>query len=139
MSLTGGTVPIMRTLDPALVEQMARELARLAAIYRRTESKIDRTKRDAAIASWRRRLGDGSLSELSVSATLRNRSGQADRRDLVRPIQRTIAELQGDGDELPQVTRPGAALTRRPDLVPTEDRRHGDTPGPGAEPDGGTQ
>ncbi len=87
-------------------------------------------------------LPDGSLSELSVSATLRNRSGQADRRDLVRPIQRTIAELQGDGDELPQVTRPGAALTRRPDLVPTEGsstRHHGATPGPGAEPDGGTE
>ena len=68
MSFTGGTVPIMRTLDPALVEQMARELAKLAAIYRRTESKIDRTKRDAAIASWRRRLGDGSLSEIARKA-----------------------------------------------------------------------
>jgi NADH-quinone oxidoreductase subunit J len=74
-----------------------------------------------------------------VSATLRNRSGQADRRDLVRPIQRTIAELQADG-ELPQVTKPGAALTRRADLVPTEDRVHrGERPGPGAEPDGGTE
>lgn len=68
MSLTGGTVPIMRTLDPALVGEMARELARLAAIYRRTESKIDRTKRDAAIAKWRRRLGDGSLSEIARKA-----------------------------------------------------------------------
>src|SRR4051794_8078410 len=84
-------------------------------------------------------LPDGSLSELSVSATLRNRSGQPDRRDLVRPIQRTIAELQADG-ELPQVARPGAALSRRPDLLPAEDRQHhGDTPGPGAEPDGGTR
>jgi NADH-quinone oxidoreductase subunit J len=88
-------------------------------------------------------LPDGSLSELSVSATLRKRSGQPDRRDLVRPIQRTIAELQSDG-ELPQVARPGAALTRRTDLLPVEDRQHsrthrGDTPGPGAEPDGGTQ
>lgn len=83
-------------------------------------------------------LPDGSLSELSVSATLRNRSGQADRRDLVRPIQRTVAELQGDG-ELPQVTRPGAALTRRDDLVPTDDRHHDETRGPGSEPDGGTE
>jgi NADH-quinone oxidoreductase subunit J len=84
-------------------------------------------------------LPDGTLSELSVSATLRNRSGQPDRRDLVRPIQRTITELQADG-ELPQVTRPGATLARRADLVPTEDRQHhGDTPGPGAEPDGGTE
>jgi NADH-quinone oxidoreductase subunit J len=84
-------------------------------------------------------LPDGTLSELSVSATLRSRSGQPDRRDLVRPIQRTITELQADG-ELPQVTRPGAALARRADLVPTEDRQHhGDTPGPGAEPDGGTE
>jgi NADH-quinone oxidoreductase subunit J len=83
-------------------------------------------------------LPDGTLSELSVSATLRNRSGQPDRRDLVRPIQRTIAELQADG-ELPQVTKPGAALGRRADLLPVEDRKHhGDTPGPGAEPDGGT-
>ena len=40
-----------------------------------------------------------------MSATLRKRSGQPDRRDLVRPIQRTIAELQSDG-ELPQVARP---------------------------------
>jgi NADH-quinone oxidoreductase subunit J len=79
------------------------------------------------------------LSELSVSATLRHRSGQPDRRDLVRPIQRTITELQADG-ELPQVTRPGAALTRRADLVPPDERQHrGDTPGPGAEPDGGTE
>jgi NADH-quinone oxidoreductase subunit J len=83
-------------------------------------------------------LPDGTLSELSVSATLRHRSGQPDRRDLVRPIQRTIAELQADG-ELPQVTKPGAALGRRADLLPVEDRKHhGDTPGPGAEPDGGT-
>jgi NADH-quinone oxidoreductase subunit J len=84
-------------------------------------------------------LPDGTLSELSVSATLRNRSGQPDRRDLVRPIQRTITELQADG-ELPQVTKPGAALARRADLLPPEGRQHhGDTPGPGAEPDGGTQ
>jgi NADH-quinone oxidoreductase subunit J len=86
-------------------------------------------------------LPDGTLSELSVSATLRNRSGQPDRRDLVRPIQRTIAELQADG-ELPQVTKPGAALGRRADLLPVEDQKRsahrGDTPGPGAEPDGGT-
>jgi NADH-quinone oxidoreductase subunit J len=85
-------------------------------------------------------LPDGSLSELSVSATLRNRSGQPDRRDLVRPIQRTIAELQADG-ELPQVTKPGAALTRRADLLPPDGsirKHHGETPGPGAEPDGGT-
>jgi NADH-quinone oxidoreductase subunit J len=86
-------------------------------------------------------LPDGTLSELSVSATLRLRSGQPDRRDLVRPIQRTVAELQADG-ELPQVTKPGAALTRRADLLPPDGsvRKHpGDTPGPGAEPDGGTQ
>jgi len=87
-------------------------------------------------------LPDGSLSELSVSATLRRRSGQPDRRDLVRPIQRTVAELQADG-ELPQVAKPGAALTRRADLLPPEDRQRsahrGDTPGPGAEPDGGTE
>ena len=86
-------------------------------------------------------LPDGSLSELSVSATLRNRSGQPDRRDLVAPIQRTITELQADG-ELPQVTKPGAALTRRADLLPPDGsvRQHpGDTPGPGSEPDGGTE
>ncbi len=73
-----------------------------------------------------------------MSATLRKRSGQPDRRDLVRPIQRTIAELQADG-ELAQVTKPGAALTRS-DLLPAEQRQHhGATPGPGAEPDGGTR
>ncbi|MGI3785680.1 MAG: NADH-quinone oxidoreductase subunit J [Janthinobacterium lividum] len=86
-------------------------------------------------------LPDGTLSELSVSATLRNRSGQPDRRDLVRPIQHTVAELQADG-ELPQVAAPGAALARRADLVPQDGsvRQHrGDTPGPGAEPDGGTE
>jgi DNA invertase Pin-like site-specific DNA recombinase len=68
MSPTGGTVPIMRTLDPDLVEEMGRELARLTAVYRRTESKIDRAKRDVAIAAWRRRLGDGSLSEIARRA-----------------------------------------------------------------------
>lgn len=70
MSTTRGTVAIMRTLDPALVDAMARELARLTATYRRTESKIDRAKRDAAIAAWRRRLGEGSLSEIARKADL---------------------------------------------------------------------
>jgi len=31
MSTTGGTVPIMRTLDPDLVDEMGRELAKLTA------------------------------------------------------------------------------------------------------------
>lgn len=70
MSPTGGTVPIMRTLDPDLVEAMAHDLGRLAATYRRTESKIDRVKRDEALAAWRRRLGDGSLSEIARRAGL---------------------------------------------------------------------
>ena len=70
MSPTGGTVPIMRTLDPDLVEQMARELTKLAAAYRRTESKNDRVKRDEALAAWRRRLGEGSLSEIARRAGL---------------------------------------------------------------------
>lgn len=68
MSTTGGTVPIMRVLDPDLVEEMSRELRKLTNRYRDTESKIDRAKRDAAIASWRRRLGDGSLSEIARKA-----------------------------------------------------------------------
>jgi len=70
MSTTGGTVPIMRTLDPDLVDEMGRELAKLTARYRDTESKIDRVKRDAAIARWRRRLGDGSLSEIARKAKI---------------------------------------------------------------------
>ena len=68
MSLTRGTVTPMRALAPDLVEQMGRELAKLTAAYARTESKIDRAKRDAAIAKWRRRLGDGSLSEIARRA-----------------------------------------------------------------------
>jgi hypothetical protein len=68
MSTTGGTVAIMRSLDPDLVDEMGRELAKLTARYRSTESKIDRVKRDAAIARWRRRLGDGSLSEIARKA-----------------------------------------------------------------------
>lgn len=68
MSLTRGTVPPMRALDPDLVEQMGRELAKLTAAYARTESKIDREKRNAAIAKWRRTLGEGSLSEIARRA-----------------------------------------------------------------------
>jgi hypothetical protein len=68
MSSTGGTVPIMRALDPDLIAEMSRELHRLTTAYARTESKIDRSKRDAAIAKWRRRLGDGSLSEIARRA-----------------------------------------------------------------------
>ena len=101
-------------------------------------------------------LPDGTLSELSVSATLRARSGAPDRRDLTRPIERTIASL-AQGQELPQVTRPGAAL------APVDNRRQhgrgtehagssdgagragervahpGELTGPGTEPDGGTR
>lgn len=58
----------MRALDPDLVTEMGAELRKLTAAYHRTESKIDRSRRDAAIAKWRRRLGDGSLSEIARRA-----------------------------------------------------------------------
>ena len=80
-------------------------------------------------------LPDGTLSDLSVSATLRARSGAPDRRDLPRPIERPIAGLRGEG-ELPQVTRPGPALPAVPDH---RDHDPNQINGPGSEPDGGTR
>lgn len=63
--ITGGTVSPMRDIDPALAKQMARELARLARELARTESKIDRERRDQALYDWHKRLGPGSLSEIA--------------------------------------------------------------------------
>ena len=71
---------------------------------------------------------------------MRARSGAPDRRDLTRPIQRTIASL-AQGQDLPQVTRPGAALEGRPhdDPAHPSHEHRGEVPGPGTEPDGGTR
>jgi hypothetical protein len=66
MSLTDGTVTAVRTIDPPA--EMAPELRRLGAAYRRTESKPARMARDAAIVKWRERLGKGSLSLIAREA-----------------------------------------------------------------------
>lgn len=63
MSLTDGTVSPVRTLD--VPKAMRDELQRLGATARRTESKIDRAKRNAAIVSWHDQQGDGWLSEIA--------------------------------------------------------------------------
>jgi hypothetical protein len=63
MSLTDGMVNSVRTLDvPA---DMRRELERLGAKARDTESKIDRQRRNAAIVRWHEQQGDGWLSEIA--------------------------------------------------------------------------
>jgi len=63
MPLTDGTVSPVRTLDvPA---DMRRELERLGAKARETQSIIDRRKRNEAIVRWHDRQGDGWLSEIA--------------------------------------------------------------------------
>ena len=66
MPFTDGTVETVRTIDPPA--DMAPELRRLGAKYRRTESKPDRQARDAAIVRWREQLGKGSLSLIAREA-----------------------------------------------------------------------
>jgi hypothetical protein len=66
MPLTDGTVTTVRTIDPPA--EMLTELHRLAANYRRTESKPARMARDAAIVRWRNLLGEGSLSMIAREA-----------------------------------------------------------------------
>ena len=87
-------------------------------------------------------LPDGTPRELSVSATLRNRSGQPDRRDLVAPDPAHDHRAPGG-----RRAAPGHAARRRADPArgpaaargPEHRSHRGDTPGPGAEPDGGTE
>ena len=66
MPSTDGTVETVRTIDPPA--EMLTELHRLAATYRRTESKPARQARDAAIVRWREQLGEGSLSMIAREA-----------------------------------------------------------------------
>ena len=66
MPSTDGTVETVRTIDPP--PEMLTELHRLAATYRRTESRPARMARDAAIVRWREQLGEGSLSMIAREA-----------------------------------------------------------------------
>jgi uncharacterized protein (DUF2336 family) len=89
MPLTDGTVSPVRTLDvPA---DMRRELERLGAKARETQSIIDRRKRNEAIVRWHDRQGDGWLSEIARLAGIsRVQAGR---------IVRAAAEAQETGGE----------------------------------------
>lgn len=63
MSLTDGTVSPVRTLD--VPTEMRRDLERLGAKARKTQSIDDRARRNAAIVAWHDRQGEGWLSEIA--------------------------------------------------------------------------
>ena len=95
MSPTDGTVSPVRTLDvPA---DMRRELERLGARARETESKIDRQKRNAAIVRWHTQQGEGWLSEIArLAGVSRVQAGR---------IVRAAAEAKESGRAEPLPTR----------------------------------
>jgi len=95
VSLTDGTVSPVRTLDvPA---DMRRELERLGARARETESKIDRQKRNAAIVRWHTQQGEGWLSEIArLAGVSRVQAGR---------IVRAAAEAKESGRAEPLPTR----------------------------------
>ena len=95
MSLTDGTVSPVRTLDvPA---DMRRELERLGARARETESKIDRQKRNAAIVRWHTQQGEGWLSEIArLAGVSRVQAGR---------IVRAAADAKESGRAEPLPTR----------------------------------
>jgi hypothetical protein len=95
MSLTDGTVNPVRTLDvPA---EMRRDLQRLGAKARETQSIIDRRKRNEAIVRWHDQQGDGWLSEIARLAGIsRVQAGR---------IVRAAAEAKEQGRAEPLPTR----------------------------------
>jgi hypothetical protein len=95
MSLTDGTVSPVRTLD--VPTEMRRELERLGAKARETESKIDRAKRNAAIVRWHDQQGEGWLSEIArLAGVSRVQAGR---------IVRAAAEAKESGRAEPLPTR----------------------------------